>query len=185
METGAVGCTFDTEDALTAAAKALVEAGFAHKDIHVGAVPTERAQQAAERSGIVADVPPDDPFRGMAGYSGEASARHSVDRAGVWGGALGAVGGMLLSFTPAGREIPVSHALQPLADVLFFFVLGVFVGSVLGGALAPQQSAHAGFRLIDAMNEGSLALVVVARYARLEEVTRLLERANGKGMTQL
>lgn len=185
MTPSAIGCTFATEEALTAAVDQLLRAGIAPHDLHVGAVPQERANHLAQRNGVVADLLPDDPFRGMGEYSGEATARRAVDRAGVWGAALGIVAGILLSFTPAGHEIPVPAYLQLLANALLFFVLGLFVGSVLGAALAPQQSAHAGFRLIDGMNEGSLALIVAAPSAKVEDVARVLEACGGLDLTRL
>ncbi len=181
----AIGCVFATEAALIEAVEQLLSAGIAPHDVHVGAVPQERANDLAQRNGVVADLLADDPFRGMGEYSGEATARRAVDRAGVWGAALGTVAGILLSFTPAGHEIPVPANLQPLANALLFFVLGLFIGSVLGAALAPQQSAHAGFRLIDGMNEGSLALIVSAPSARVDDVARVLEALGGLDLTRI
>jgi len=59
-----------------------------------------------------------------------------------------------------GAVISVARPLQPLADGFLFFALGAIVGAVLGGALGPQLSTHAGFRLIDAMQEDSIAVVI-------------------------
>jgi hypothetical protein len=157
----------------------------AEVEIHVGAATPSRAQEIAQRTGVLADMSPEDPLHGMKGYAGQAAARRAVDNAGVWGAAVGATIGFIIGRTHFGHLVPVAAPLQPLADTLLFFVIGLFGGSILGGAFAPQQSSHAAFRLIDGMHDGSLALVVIAPKTRVEEATRLLQEAGGTGLTQL
>ena len=184
MQRVAVGCVFSSEEALNAAITRLTENGIPPGDIHVGAAHQDWAENIANAKGVVADVAPDDPFHGLAGYAGAESARRVVDRAGIISSAIGAAFGLALSFTRAGNILPVPHLLQPLANALFFFVIGLFVGSVLGASLAPQQSAHAGFRLIDAMQEGSLALIVTAAPEQAGNIASLLETAGATSITR-
>jgi hypothetical protein len=180
-----VGCVFGSDDACIAAIERALREGLAPQDLHVGAEAAERASEIARRTGAQADLAAEDPFRGLRGYADASVARRAMDRAGLWGAAIGAFGGLLLSRGPVGRAIPVTGPLQPLADILTFFVFGLFIGSILGGALAPQPSVHAAFRLIDGMHDGALALVAVAPAARQDEIARLLEDAGGTGTTRL
>lgn len=180
-----LGCVFATADAFAAAAAALLGAGIEAGDIHVGAASPERAEELSLRSGAASDIAPDDPLGGIHGYAGEAVARTAVDRAGVWGAALGTAVGALVGRTPLAHVLPVDPSLQMLASVLFCFVVGLFIGSIIGAALAPQRSTHAAFRLIDGMSDGGIALIVTTPAAQASEITRLLEQAGARDLTQL
>jgi hypothetical protein len=185
LETGVIGCVFPTDAGCVSAIERLRALDEKALEIHVGALTPSRAQEIAQRTGVLADISPEDPLHGMKGYAGQAAARRAVDSAGVWGAAVGAVTGFFVGRAPFGHLVPVAAPLQPLADTLLFFVIGLFIGSILGGAFAPQQSSHAAFRLIDGMHDGSLALIVIAPKVRVEEATRLLEEAGGTGLSQL
>jgi hypothetical protein len=108
-----------------------------------------------------------------------------VDRAGILGAALGALAGVALGLTPVGGLLAVPHEVRLLANIALYLVLGVIVGSVLGAAFAPQPSTHVGFRLIDGMQDGALALIVSAPRARLDELHKALERCGGAGITRV
>jgi hypothetical protein len=185
LDAAAIGCMFASGDAFSAAAERLIAAGVAPDAIHVGAASQERADELGRRTGAKADISAGDPLAGIAGYAEEAAARRAVDRAGVWGAAAGAVVGAIAARTPLAHVFPVQPALQGLACVLFCFVLGLFVGSILGAALAPQRSTHVAFRLIDGMSDGGIALIVAVPGAHAAELTRLLEDAGGTDLTHL
>jgi hypothetical protein len=108
-----------------------------------------------------------------------------MDRGGVIGGAIGAATGCVLAATPAGNIVAAPAHLQLIADAGLFFVLGVIIGSVLGAALAPQPSTHAGFRLIDGMQDGAYALIVIAPAQHHEDLRRALEAAGAAGITSV
>jgi hypothetical protein len=67
---------------------------------------------------------------------------------------------------PAGRFLSSLPDQAPLIDGLLFFVAGGISGAVLGGAFGLQRSTHAGFRLVDGMAEGSIALLVTCPRAQ-------------------
>ena len=185
MAGAAIGCVYGSDDAFAAAAERLIASGIEPKDIHVGAVSPERAAELSQRTGATADMAADDPFRGMGVYAGEAAARRAVDRAGAWGALIGAVVGAFIGRTSLAHAIPVSAALQPIAWILFCFVIGLFIGSILGAALAPQRSTHAGFRLIDGMSDGKVALVVLVKAPHVSHVVQLLQDAGATDLTQI
>lgn len=185
LSESAIGCIYRSDDALDAAAAQLLAQGVGADAIHVGALDAKRAQAAAQRHGIQADVHPDDPLADIVSLDRDGSARAAVDRCGMIGALIGALSGIAISFTPAGALIPVPHAALQLANAGFYFVIGAIVGSVLGAALGPQTSTHAGFRLIDGMQEGAYALVVVAPQSRHDDLQKLLEAAGGTGTTRV
>jgi hypothetical protein len=182
---GSIGCVFATDQACIAAIQNLQALGIGASEIHVGAASAERAASIAGLTGVLADILPDDPLHGMPGYSGGDAARRAVDRAGVWGAGIGALAGFLIGRGPFGNVMPVPVAAQPFAAALLFFVIGLFIGSILGAALAPQQSSHAAFRLIDGMHDGGLALIVDLLSGRKDEANKALEAAGASGLTQL
>jgi len=185
LSEGAIACIYRSDDTLDAAAAQLLALGVGADALHVGAVDLQRAQAAAQRHGIHADVHPDDPLADIVSLDRNESARDAIDRCGTIGGLVGACSGIALSFTAAGPLIPVPHAALLLANAGFYFVIGAVVGSVLGAALGPQASTHAGFRLIDAMQEGAYALIVVAPHSRHDELQKVLEAAGGTGTTRV
>jgi uncharacterized membrane protein YeaQ/YmgE (transglycosylase-associated protein family) len=184
LEFGAIGCAYRDDALVDAVATQVLGLGFAPHDIHVGAAQLERAQAAAARTGVTGGVDPDDPLKGFIAAGREKNAREMMDRAGVLGGLLGAFAGCALSFTSAGMLVPVAEPERMLANIALYFVLGAIVGSVLGAALSPQPSTLVGFRLIDAMQEGALVLIVCAPRARLDELERVLVKAGGTGVTR-
>ncbi len=182
---GAIGCVYRNDDALDAAALQLLSLGVAADALHVGAADAPRAQSLAQRNGIRADIAPDDPLRSLVDAATEDATRATIDRSGIRGALIGALVGLAIGFTSVGSSIAVTHAAIPFANVALFFVLGAIAGSVLGGALAPQPSTHLGFRLIDGMQEGACALVVVAPRERHDELQAVLEAAGGTGITRV
>jgi hypothetical protein len=185
LSDSAIGCVYRSDDALDAATAQLLGLGLTADTLHVGASDVARAQTAALRTGIRADVEPEDPLRGLVDVATEFGARAAVDRAGVAGAIIGALAGLGLSLTPMGSAIAVTHGALAIANIGFYFVLGAIVGSVLGAALTPQPSTHVGFRLIDGMNDGSYALVVVSPRERHDELQAVLEAAGGTGITRV
>jgi hypothetical protein len=185
LSESAIGCVYRNDAAFDAAATQLLTFGIAADALHVGSSDAQRAQAAAQRHGIRADVHADDPLADIVTLDRDDTARAAVDRWGIIGALIGACSGVALSFTPAGALIHVPHPALQLANVGFYFVVGAIVGSVLGAALGPQASTHAGFRLIDGMQEGAYALIVVAPHSRHDELQKILEAAGGTGMTRV
>lgn len=182
---GAIGCVYRSEEALDVAATRLLGLGLTADALHLGAADTERAQATAGRIGIRADLLPEDPFQDVIAPGQNDDARAALDRAGMIGGLLGAGVGVAIAFTPAGSLLNVPPAALLFANAGLYFVLGAIVGSVLGAALAPQPSTHIGFRLIDGMQEGSYALIVIAPRHKLDEVQQVLEASEGTGITRI
>ncbi len=185
LNAGAIGCVYQSDEALDAAVAQLRQDGFDAYALHVGAADGLRAAAAASRNGIQADVDADDPLRDLLPPDQEGAARGAVDRAGILGAALGALAGVALSMSPVGGLLAVPHEARMLANIALYLVLGAIVGSVLGAAFAPQPSTHVGFRLIDGMQDGAFALIVSAPRARLDELHKALERCGGTGITRV
>jgi hypothetical protein len=185
LDAGAVGCIYRDDEALDAAVAQLRGRGIEAEAVHVGAADGQRAQAAAQRNGILADIVADDPLRDLLPIDQERRARGAMDRAGLLGAALGALAGVMLGLTPAGGLLAVPHEARLLANIALYLVLGAIIGSVLGAAFAPQPSTHVGFRLIDGMQDGALALIVTAPRARLDEVQKALERSGATGITRV
>jgi hypothetical protein len=184
LRAGFVGCVFENDDRAVAAIEHLRELGLPSGDIRVGAMTPARSLEVTRRTRVRADISPEDPLAGIEGYADQAGARRVIDRAGVWGAAAGTAAGYAIGRLPFGHFMPVSPNLVPFADTLFFFVVGLFVGSILGAALAPQQSSHAAFRLIDGMHEGALAVIVPVPPGRVDELVKVLEAAGATGISQ-
>ena len=130
------------------------------RTIRVGAQDRARAEAIAAAYSIAADVATDDPLAGAPGLGTQADHRVRIDKGGVIGALAGAAIGAALGFLPAGRIVTMAPDQAPLIDGLLFFVAGGISGAVLGGAFGQQLSTHAGFRLIDGMDEGSIAVLV-------------------------
>ena len=93
------------------------------------------------------------------------------------GALVGAIAGAALGLLPVGHFIAVDPGWVPLADGLLFFVVGGVSGAVLGGAFGPRLSTHAGFRLIDGMEEGSIDVEVTCLQARSSQTRAVFEAA--------
>ncbi|MBC5804744.1 MAG: hypothetical protein DLM53_08580 [Candidatus Eremiobacter antarcticus] len=180
---GVIGCIYQQEDQLVAAVNALAERSVPFSAMRIGPSHNPAAQRVAQRTGIQPDLDGSDPLRGLAGLRAEGDSRMAVDRGGLLGAGIGALAGMAASLTPLRSLVPVAQG-QALADILICFVLGAIVGSIWGSALCAQSSTHAGFRLIDGMQEGGLAIVVQAPRARMGEIEAMLQSAGGAGMTR-
>ncbi|HEY7980233.1 MAG TPA: hypothetical protein VID19_02020 [Candidatus Eremiobacteraceae bacterium] len=148
------------EAAVAVIVAALREAGIDPHAIRVGALDQNRAEAIAQANGVRTGIDPDDPLAGAPGLGGATDHRRRVDRGGVIGAIAGALLGVALGMLPAGRFLASFPDQAPLIDGLLFFVAGGISGAVLGGAFGLQRSTHSGFRLIDGMAEGSIALLV-------------------------
>lgn len=171
-----VATAFASDDAAIAAIRALVEAGIA-SEWRVGATDGERAARVAQAAGARADLDPADPLAGLAGLATSEDAARGVNIGAVVGGAAGAVTGFIAGVTPLGAIVPVDAGVRTIACTVLFFAVGVAAGGVLGGAFGRRPSTHAGFRLIDAMEAGDVALLALVDASRLEEARRALEGA--------
>ncbi len=145
------------------------------RTIRVGAQDRARAEAIAAAHGIAADVATDDPLAGAPGLGTQADHRVRIDKGGVIGALAGAAIGTALGFLPAGRFITMVPDQAPLFDGLLFFVAGGISGAVLGGAFGQQLSTHAGFRLIDGMDEGSIAVLVSCARERSSAIRAIFD----------
>ena len=143
----------------------------------VGATDRERAVRVAQAAGATADVDTADPMAGLAGLASGTDASAGVNRGAVLGGVIGAIAGLAGGATPLGAVMPVEASLRTPAATLLFFAIGVAVGGVWGGAFGRRPSTHAGFRLIDAMEDGDLALLGVVASGEEGAIRKALEDA--------
>lgn len=130
------------------------------RSIRLGARDRARVEAIAAVHGVASDLAPDDPLAGAPGLGTQADHRVRIDKGGVIGALAGAAIGVALGFSPLGRFVTMAPDQAPLIDGLLFFVAGGISGAVLGGAFGQQLSTHAGFRLVDGMDEGSIAVLV-------------------------
>ncbi|HEY7787186.1 MAG TPA: hypothetical protein VIF33_01595 [Casimicrobiaceae bacterium] len=154
------------ETAVADLVAALREAGVELQAIRVGASEPARADAIAVAHGVQTGVDLEDPLAGAPGLGDAADHRRRIDRGGMIGAIAGAVIGVVLGMLPAGRFLSSLPDQAPLVDGLLFFVAGGISGAVLGGAFGLQRSTHAGFRLVDGMAEGSIALLVTCPRAQ-------------------
>lgn len=168
-----VGCAFASEEAAIAAMRVLSAVG-AVSVWRVGATDRERAQRVALASNGSADLDPADPLSGAPGLASGSAASSGVNMGALAGGAIGAGSGLAVGFTSLGSIVPVDAGARPLATALLLFAIGVAVGGVWGSAFGKRSSTHAGFRLIDAMEAGDIALVGVVNEGQAIEAQRLL-----------
>ena len=185
LSASAIGCVCRTEAVLGAAITTVLDAGVPTPSVHVGALDGTAAQSVAKRFGVAADLHADDPLQGLVALPGDDAPRANVDRGGVLGCIVGALAGCAIALTPVGRYVAAPAGMLVLANAALYLVIGGIVGSVLGAALAPQSSTHAGFRLIDGMHEGGYALVALVEHARHDELQRLLESVGAVGITKV
>jgi len=155
----------------------LTEAGAAPHSIRVGAKDAERAQAIAAMHGARADIAIEDPLAGAPGLATALDQRSRVDRGGLIGAGIGAVAGSIVGAFPGTRFMAVDPAMTWIADGLLFFVVGAVAGSVLGGAFGPRLSTHAGFRLVDGMDEGALAVIVECTRDRTTMIRAVFDEA--------
>lgn len=176
-----IACAFKDPDATRSAVRELLASGVSADEIGLGGLGAhaEPARMLATELGVRFDVDPEDPLAGAPGLASAALGARAVDRGGVIGGLIGAVAGLLIGLIPGVQLVQTGASFQPLASALLFFVLGALAGATLGGALAPQRSSHAGFRIVDELEHGALAVVVSLDADRAADVTRSLEVAGG------
>jgi hypothetical protein len=169
-----IGCTFSSDDAAVAAARALTGSGAA-SGVGIGASDRERATRIAQAAGIDRTLEPSDPLGGIPGLASGEAAAAGVNNGAVAGGTVGGIAGIAVGFSSAGALLPADGAMRVLAWALLLFAVGVAIGGVLGGAFGSRPSTHAGFRLIDAMEEGGLALVATIDGSQVDAVKQQLE----------
>ncbi len=150
--------------------------------MRVGARDKPRAEALAAETSVTTDLDPEDPLAGAPGLSSGAAASEGSDKGGVTGALVGALVGLGVGLTPLGSIVGVAKPLQPVADAMLFLALGGIAGAALGNAFGPQRSTHAGFRLVDAMEDGGIGLVVTMDEDRAGDVVKILE---GEGATEV
>lgn len=154
-------------------------------ELHAGAADAARLAPLAEQLGLAADLDPEDPLRGLRGLGDESATRRGVDRGGIIGAVLGALSGFALSFTGVAALLPVAANAQRIALIAVMFIVGAIAGSVWGAAFSPQSSSHAGFRLIDGMQDGGFALLALVEPMNAEAAQKVVESHGGGAITRL
>jgi hypothetical protein len=176
-----VACAFKDPAATESAVKELLASGVDAADIGLGGlgVQAQQAKALAAELGVRPDIDPEDPLAGAPGLASAARGAVAIDRGGIIGGLIGAVTGLVVGFIPGIHLVPTSLSNHVLADALLLFILGALAGATLGGAFAPQRSSHTGFRIVDELEHGALAVVASLDAARAADVTQLLNAAGG------
>lgn len=169
-----LACLFSDDEAAAAGLLRLVDLGIAPGAIRIGAAPPGRADKLSAPIGARPDLDPNDPLAGVLGLIGGEQSSFGIDRGSALGALAGAAFGFVLGLSPAGGVAGLPPSLAPFGDALFFLVIGGVVGAVLGGALGPQRSTHAGFRLVDGIEEGRVAVVADVPIAVADELVSKL-----------
>jgi hypothetical protein len=163
----------------------LADAGVGHGAIRLGGNASSGAAQLGSELGIAADIDPSDPLKGAPGLDARAEAGLGIDRGGAIGGAVGAAAGAALGLSRWAGVVPVAPAYRMAADIMLLLAVGIIAGAALGGALGPRRSTHAGFALIDAMEEGHVAVVVCAPAVSAPLVYNVMEEAGAESIVRL
>jgi hypothetical protein len=179
-----VGCVFSSDDAAIAALRAISAAGLV-TEWRVGAADKDRAAKIARTVGGAADLDPTDPLSGVSGVASGNSASSGVNSGATIGGIVGAAAGVAIGYTPMASIMPVDPSFRSVAAALLFFAIGASVGGVLGGALGKQQSTHAGFRLIDAMEDGNIAVIGSISVSQADDVRLALEKNSASDIVMI
>jgi hypothetical protein len=172
-----IGCVFKDAEHAAQGLRGVLASGIAAGAVRIGARDKQRADAIAAETGVASDLDPEDPLAGAAGLSSGGAARANSDMGGVIGAVVGAIVGFALGFTPIGAIIAVAKTIQPIACAMLLLVLGGIAGAALGNAFGPQRSTHAGFRLVDAMEEGGIGVVVTTDDEKAPDVMRILRDA--------
>ncbi|MBC5825485.1 MAG: hypothetical protein GIW99_08275 [Candidatus Eremiobacteraeota bacterium] len=179
-----LACSFRADESARSGLRGLLEAGLAPASLRVAASDASRAAQLAQETGARADIDPADPLRGGHGLA-SGGGRAGVDMGALIGGFVGALVGLVIGYSPAAAVVPVAAQARPFADCLLFFVLGAIAGAVLGGALGRQSSIHAGFRLIDALEDGAVVIIADVPFERAAEAARVMASCGGADFVRL
>ena len=176
-----VACAFKDADAAEAAIGSLLANGIAANEISIGAAGSAKATavELASKLGIRDDVDADDPLAGAPGLASAAVGSASIDRGGVLGGAIGAAAGLALGLLDKSSVIPIAQPYHALGTTLLFFLIGALAGATLGGALAPQRSTHAAFRIVDEVEHKGFAVVARIDNERAASAVQTLEAGGG------
>jgi hypothetical protein len=156
---------------------ALCASGVKLDGIRVGAADAARAQAIGASNGVRADLVKDDPLGGAPGLTNASDQRLAVDRGGIVGSLVGAAVGVILGFFPIGHLVVIQVGNASLVDGLLLFVFGGICGAVLGGAFGPRLSTHAGFRLVDGMDEGHIAVTASCAREKSAEIKAVFATA--------
>lgn len=178
-----VACALADDATVIAAVHALRAAGIADASVRVGAEDAARAQTLARTLGLVADVDVRDPLAGVAGLAREAESISRTDRGAIAGAVIGIVAAIGLSFTQLRHLVAAPPQYELLASALVLGVVGLACGAVLGTALGPQRSTHAGFRLVDAAEAGDVILLVSVPATAASGARATLEKAGARNAT--
>ena len=176
-----VACAFKDAETAEAAVRSLLAVGVTEREISIGAAGAlkQTAADIATRFGIGDDVDADDPLAGAPGLASAAAGGASIDRGGIIGAFAGTAAGLALSFVHRVDIIPVGTHYRALAYALLFLIIGALAGATLGGALAPQRSTHAAFRIVDEVEHKGFALVARIDAARAPAAAQTLEAGGG------
>jgi hypothetical protein len=176
-----VACAFRDEAGAQSAIRALLASGIAPSQVGIGAAGAAKpaAAQLAVELGVRDDLDPEDPLAGAPGLASGPAGSASIDRGGVIGAVVGIVAGVLIGFVPTLNIVPVDPRYRVFATVLLCFIVGALAGATLGGALAPQRSTHAAFRIVDEIEHHGFAIVAVLDAESAPAAAEILNTGGG------
>jgi len=180
-----LACAFDADESAASGIRALLENGLPSSAIRVGAIDRERTRALRAQFGVGDELDAADPLAGVADLAAQPRASGAIDRGAVVGAVVGTAIGVAVGLTPGGKIMPVAGAQQALADGLLCFALGAIAGASLGGALGPRRSSHVGYRIIDALDAGAIAVVAEVPDAVVEIAVTALEFAGAHDVLRI
>jgi hypothetical protein len=157
---------------------ALTAAGIDAPCLSLCAQDAARARTLAARLGVSSDRTAEDPLAGAPGLEGPVAQRARADRGALFGALVGVLAGVGLGLSPVGQLAHVAPEFSTVVDALFFFVVGIIGGAVLGTAIGPRLSTHVGYRLIDGMQEGSIAIIASCASAQAPAASTAMTESN-------
>lgn len=157
---------------------ALIAAGIEAPSLSLCAHDVARARALADRLGVSGDRSAEDPLAGAPGLEGPVEQRARADRGALVGASVGILAGIAFGLSPVGQVAHVEPEFSIVADALFFFVIGIIGGAVLGTAIGPRLSTHVGYRLIDGMQEGSIAIIASCASHQITAASSAMTESN-------
>ena len=180
-----LACAFESNAAAAAGIRALLENGLSAASIRVGAADREKTRGLRDQFGVRDDLDAHDPLAGIADLAGQQRSSGAIDKGGAIGAAIGGVCGLVLGATPSGRILPVAPGFGPIADALLLLALGAIAGASLGGAFGPRRSSHVGYRIIDSMEVGAVAVVAEVPAAMVDVAVTALEFSGARDVLRI
>lgn len=166
---------------MESAIRELLGSGIAPSSIAIGAAGSARlsAAELGDGLGVRADLDPDDPLAGAPGLASASIGSDGINRGAIIGAIIGILAGTFVGFIPSVQLVVVDPNFRVLASALLGVIVGSLAGATLGGALAPQRSTHAAFRIVDEIEHHGFAVVAALDAATAPAAIALLTAGGG------